>query len=113
MRSVLLVAAVMFGTVRAGRFDRISADVDATFTQANDGKRWMIMKEKEENEVEKEKRNAIVSDRLSEPTSAAADGIGARKALGLQTAFVAEAHEDTGDAANKNGKPRIKRRERA
>ena len=56
--------------------------------------------------------DAIVSDQLSVPTGAA-DGMGSHKALGLQTAFVAEAHEDTGDPANAIGKPRIKRRERA
>ena len=107
MRSVLLVAAVMLGTVHAGSVLRNSSDVDAIFTQANDGKRWMIMKEKEENEVEKAKSNAIVSDQLSVPTDAA-DSIGARIAFGLQTAFVAEAHEDTSETSKDAiSKPRV------
>ena len=95
----------MLGTVHAGSVLRNSSDADATFTQANDGKRWMVMKKKEEGGDEKAKRNAIVSDQLSVPTDAA-DGMGSRKAFGLQTTFVAEAH-DTGDAANKIGKPLI------
>ena len=91
MQLVLIVTAVMLGIAQAGSISRISADDDSTFTQANNGKRWM--KEK------KNDSNAIVSVQSSVPVDAAGSML-SHKAPGLQSTFVAETYEDTNETAN-------------